>query len=424
MKNSATMSLFKIQVDAMLRHSILALIFFVLVVLAASAVLHAQRRDAAKDPLERLMEEYIRNDNSDGLRNLRQLIELNIKEEPDAQKGYYLLGKLEMALGNREKAEEVWEKGLEAKNGYPRIYKMLAESYLQRGNGERFTESYYTWLEKETDKSLLNDEYELAELSMAADKRGEFIGLTIDERIQRLIVYWRSQDPYPITPMNEGLITHIKRIAYAKEHFGSQFGNMGFDDRGKVYVRYGEPELKYDLRRMHEFPVRNNESWYFPSLGLYMAYDFVDIGGGYYREVNSLMEALPGGATLENVAILYEERQELGGVYNMSEIQTPAGIVRDVPREKIRAHRTTDPRVEIELDMEPLEFFHRTVQFRGEEGKTTVELPYGVPLNQLDAGDDNDESIDFDFQIDVVLRDSLYRGSTRLENQHAIAILF
>lgn len=56
--------------------------------------------------------------------------------------------------------------------------------------------------------------------------------------------FWKHHDPTPGTAINERLLEHWERIAYARDNFNrSKQDPYGTDDRGAVYVRYGEPDL-------------------------------------------------------------------------------------------------------------------------------------------------------------------------------------
>ena len=67
---------------------------------------------------------------------------------------------------------------------------------------------------------------------------------------ERLLAWWRRQDPLPASPLNERLLEHVQRVQHAEVHFASDAHPTGFDDRGVVYVRYGRPErelvVKFD----------------------------------------------------------------------------------------------------------------------------------------------------------------------------------
>lgn len=52
--------------------------------------------------------------------------------------------------------------------------------------------------------------------------------------------FWKNQDPTPTTDRNERLEEHLRRVAYADQTFSSH--RERWDDRGRIYVRFGEPE--------------------------------------------------------------------------------------------------------------------------------------------------------------------------------------
>lgn len=58
----------------------------------------------------------------------------------------------------------------------------------------------------------------------------------------KLLAWWRSQDPFPATESNERLTEHLNRVKYASNQFRSEADEALLDDRGKIYVRYGEPK--------------------------------------------------------------------------------------------------------------------------------------------------------------------------------------
>ncbi|MFQ5633104.1 MAG: GWxTD domain-containing protein [bacterium] len=55
--------------------------------------------------------------------------------------------------------------------------------------------------------------------------------------------FWIEKDAMPTTPGNERLIEHWQRIAYARKNFiKNRLSVYGCDDRGLIYVKYGEPD--------------------------------------------------------------------------------------------------------------------------------------------------------------------------------------
>lgn len=56
-----------------------------------------------------------------------------------------------------------------------------------------------------------------------------------------LRVWWRRQDPLPATAWNERVVEHLERAYEAERRFACARCAAGFDARGEVYVRLGEP---------------------------------------------------------------------------------------------------------------------------------------------------------------------------------------
>ncbi len=66
--------------------------------------------------------------------------------------------------------------------------------------------------------------------------------LSPEEQREWITTYWEDRDPTPGTPLNELRMEHYRRIYHANQRFGS-IRNIGMDtDRGRIYIRYGEPE--------------------------------------------------------------------------------------------------------------------------------------------------------------------------------------
>jgi GWxTD domain-containing protein len=67
-----------------------------------------------------------------------------------------------------------------------------------------------------------------------------------DARIYaEVTTFWERQNPTPSTNYNERLIEHWSRIAWSREHFTKNKATVyGADDRARVYIKYGEPDIK------------------------------------------------------------------------------------------------------------------------------------------------------------------------------------
>lgn len=67
---------------------------------------------------------------------------------------------------------------------------------------------------------------------------------TIADLIKR---NWQRFDPTPSLVANQRFIEHRLRIRYALNHFPDSESEFGVDDRGKLIIRYGEPDQSKNL---------------------------------------------------------------------------------------------------------------------------------------------------------------------------------
>ncbi len=341
-----------------------------------------------------------------------------LEGNPENALSYLALGKLETTLDHPEEAIPILRKGIEIDPKNPTLHRALSEAYLFDGNGDGGTEEYYRWLELETDAKLLSEEYAIAELVMSPEEIEDF-RQSADRKLH-LVQFWKKMAPYIITGMNERLVEHLFRVLYARIAFHTTQGMFGFDDRGKAYIRWGEPE-----ERGRNFMIdgaREAESWYYPSYGLYMAFDFVNLSGGYFHEVPSLLDAAWGGWDRNSVAYhLYNRIADLGGIYAMMASKPYDSFTFDVmeyAREKQDTKLRIMPRNEIKLDISGLQFIHRLTQFRGDSGKTLLDLAYGVPLEQMSIPVDAPDTTRLHFSSDFVMTDSLSNRYLHMRNDN------
>lgn len=98
--------------------------------------------------------------------------------------------------------------------------------------------SAYSWNRKLDDL--------LAELGPVAtsEERAKLKRLSSGERENFLAQFWKGLDPSPETPRNEALEEHYRRVRMADRVFSGRGGRVrGINtDRGRIYVRYGQPD--------------------------------------------------------------------------------------------------------------------------------------------------------------------------------------
>lgn len=81
--------------------------------------------------------------------------------------------------------------------------------------------------------------------------------------------FWTGRDPLFLTPGNERMLEHCRRVAYANLRFADpDRGVEGWEtDRGQVYIRYGHPDARnIYLDRMNYVLLR--ERWSYPGFSV------------------------------------------------------------------------------------------------------------------------------------------------------------
>jgi len=263
------------------------------------------------------------------------------------------------------------------------------------------------------DTLSVSDELALR-LILSEPERKEFDRLNTREEKQRWVrIFWKRNDPTPTTERNERLEEHLRRVQYARKWFRAR-NRLGFDDRGVIYVKYGEPAERYS-QPAGDLQIRPNESWSYGTIIPGLVFDFVSIGP-YYRLVDDLSQALgvrsEPGAELYNLLSLYESRAHIDPRYDelagelrrslatdFSEDPLSAGQHNpwlgniNVARQRIADFVGTTKKIQAEAPpvlyrydygKKPLAIAESLARFRDPNGKVRVEVYYGVPYSQLE----------------------------------------
>lgn len=143
-------------------------------------------------------------------------------------------------------------------SGYPSgAYKVVVA--VNNGNGEEVARGvkefviYQPRLPEESPSAVGNyrlyspDEEKRVrkELSIVAEAEelAAFDALPPEEKPIFVENFWARRDPAPETPENEFKNTFFERYQYVQEHFSTPFREGVDTDRGRVYMKYGEPDM-------------------------------------------------------------------------------------------------------------------------------------------------------------------------------------
>ncbi len=248
--------------------------------------------------------------------------------------------------------------------------------------------------------------------------------------------YWKLMDPTPTTEHNEFYEEFLKRFAYASEYYSNIIKPLYLDDRGVYYLRYGAPDERVTSVGVGK-AYNDNETWAYYRLNLFI--DFVDQLGFGYREVPSLLDAVKSGPLNQKAVIaadLYTEREALHQKYMDFRDVTSARAGGEAQtmfmkhsgqldaEKKIVLETIPPAEFDFEYGMKQLDARMASCIFRGDSGRSRMELYYALPLNQLGFQDGSQfpfETIvdkqltlmDKDFEIVLKNRESLMLAARR-----------
>lgn len=140
-----------------------------------------------------------------------------------------------------------------------------------------------------TQDALLQNDFKTAleQLSLIAeaDELDGMKKLTVqEERMGAFDQFWLQRDPSPGTPENEVKNEFYRRIAVANRNFAFMRRDGWRTDRGRVFVRHGEPD------QVDDYPVSVEsapyQEWHYYQNGRYRKFTFVDeTGDGDFKLV-------------------------------------------------------------------------------------------------------------------------------------------
>lgn len=137
---------------------------------------------------------------------------------------------------------------------------------------------------------------------------------TLEAKKAFIQAFWKASNPNPLLPENDWLLEFNRRVAHAREHF-PYYRPPYIDDRGKYFIRYGEPLRRFEdmggnnratffnneqvrsffkLSAPLNYTVQANETWSYENITDRFIVHFIR-QGRYYREITSLKEVIGDG---------------------------------------------------------------------------------------------------------------------------------
>ena len=351
---------------------------------------------------------------------IRLLYEKYLRLRPDDVDALYGLAVSYTEEQNYRSVVGIGEMALARNPGEARLLALLAQAYAGMGDPDRALALFAQYFDAipAGERALYKD----LQLVARPEELKVYESLSEDERAAFLTTFWRKRD---LTLISGGLAReaeHYRRVWFARTHFAKAV--QPWDRRGEVYIRYGEPDYRSRSHAPNALPSAEAEAvkerlalgfeGYFIESGDMTAesffggvddedelaigdYDFIEpaypvtfnersvpweswvytqVGGGVeFVFVDEFLNGkwqfppLPDGTRMSGERLSALLRSHPGVVLNDVVASTPEYF--DLPP-----------------GIEPLEFYYDVARFRGEEGKTGVEVYYGVPT--LEVGIENE----------------------------------
>ncbi len=351
---------------------------------------------------------------------IRLLYEKYLRLRPDDVDALYGLAVSYTEEQNYRSVVGIGEMALARNPGEARLLALLAQAYAGMGDPDRALALFSQYFDAipAGERALYKD----LQLVARPEELKVYESLSEDERAAFLTTFWRKRD---LTLISGGLAReaeHYRRVWFARTHFAKAV--QPWDRRGEVYIRYGEPDYRSRSHAPNALPSAEAEAvkerlalgfeGYFIESGDMTAesffggvddedeltigdYDFIEpaypvtfnersvpweswiytqVGGGVeFVFVDEFLNGkwqfppLPDGTRMSGERLSALLRSHPGVVLNDVVASTPEYF--DLPP-----------------GIEPLEFYYDVARFRGEEGKTGVEVYYGVPT--LEVGIENE----------------------------------
>jgi len=287
--------------------------------------------------------------------------------------------------------------------------------------------------------------YDVSRVGRAEDNAA-YKTVTPENRESFLRAFWLKRDPFKTSGGTMRRVEHYRRVWHARLHFGKK--QWPWDKRGDVYVRYGEPDYKSNWREMNAnvplkvqrvqeqiafqlwgrkgldvtyvgpvFPIRSERDDVdlnrplndpgFSNVGL-LGWKPVTVGNEWtavpwevwvYADVENGLEVaftdeyhsgIYDFAPVPNLS--YDEIRAVSDRDRGSPLTFNQRITNFSPANRVASVASKEPdRYDISK-FEPLNFYYDPLAFRGPDGKTELQIDFGLPIDEVAKGRSGDQA--------------------------------
>ena len=354
----------------------------------------------------------------------------------DRSEYYFQLARIYANSGDKDLARDFFRKIAEEEGIdklTPRQRFMMSVELFALEEDAMACDAYFSAARNMDDQLAQEVFNDLKDLTIS-DQRREFEYTPSGRKGIWLISFWGRKDPTPTTLKNERLVEHYRRIRFVRKEYYSPL-RPGYDERGRVYIKHGEPDQKISLNG--NWAIRDNESWlYSKNRSNSLIYNFV-ARNNFYRIAYSLEEALIPDLQTEmnnggrNVEELFRSRGELDPKYNelaneMHNFQ--GGSIEDAKHtymmdlfndesmltERGLTEGETTETFEFKQEDEPMNYYYFPVALKGPDTLSSLGVFFGLPTDQVKVPDPFG-TVEIPVELEVVIYDSWWQEVARVK---------
>jgi len=368
----------------------------------------------------------------------RGILFLTELQDLTGEKPAYLfqLARIYTHTGDKELALEMF-RGIEAggiEKLTPRQRFLMSQELFRLKENTLACEAYFS-AARDMDDALAEEVFKDLRDLTTSDQRRQFQLTPTGRKGIWLISFWGRKDPTPTTVKNERLVEHYRRIEVARDKYYSPL-RPGYDERGRIYIKHGEPDQKISLSG--NWAVRENESWlYSKNRSNPLIYHFVE-RNNYYRMAYRLEEALIPDLQSEidmggrNIEELFRSRGEIHPKYDQlaNEIHNFRGDIEYARRttlldlfhdEEMLTERgftegETTETFEYEFEEDPMNFYYYPAALKGADSLTALGIYFALPTDQVKVPDPFG-TVEIPVELEVVLYDSWWQEAARVTQE-------
>lgn len=307
------------------------------------------------------------------LKHFRKVVEL----APNFAQVYYHMALISHEVGNYRTMVSYLKRALAAEPTNKDFYQFLGLA-LHRLGDDKSAHKNFKLAQKymsEEDRKLFDSVLPLLNPSM----KNEYLSSSGEAQNQYETAFWKKRDPLFLTEVNERVLEHYSRLAYVNLRFGRPGKHVsGWEtDRGQTYVRFGPPNWQRKVRE--EMSGKGNAE---SEQGTFFVLGRPPRIGGF--EKSSHLNPSDVRWQYQGFSVVFEDEFLTGNFQFKRGLQaerhTRYGVfVDDFKADFEKRIEHTPETYDFDLGGSKLELVHSILQFKGDKGRTRIELFCGIP---------------------------------------------